>query len=142
VSKIAFNPHAFSTKGYDSKKLAYTILTCGLFMNCECSVINNDPREFDEEHIFPRDMYVGDVITDKNAGTYFNFIKTLGKNRSNVLHCTCALDNADIERITFMGIGDSEGIVNFTTLSDSKHDPNELFESLINWYKLNNQEKF
>ena len=137
MSQMASNPYIFSTKGYDSKKLVYSILTCGLFLNCECSLVNNDPKEFDNDHIFPRDMYIGDVITDKNVGTYSNFIKMLGSNQSNVLHCTCALDKTDDERITFISINDSEGIVSFTTLNKSKHDPKGLFESLINIYNSN-----
>jgi len=137
VSKMASNPQMFSTKGYDSKKLAYIILTCGLFVKCECSVVNNDPQEIDKEYIFPRDMYIGDVITDETAGTYQDFFNKLGSNRSNVLHCTCALDKTDIERITFISISDSEGVVSFTLLNKSKHDPNALFNSLMKKYNEN-----
>jgi len=137
VSKMASTPQIFSTKGYDSKKLAYCILTCGMFVKCECSVVNNNPQEIDKEYIFPRDMYIGDTVTDKNAGTYQDFINKLGSNRNNTLHCTCALDKADIERITFFSINDFEGVVSFTLLNKSKHDPNALFDSLIKRYNEN-----
>jgi len=139
---MSLNPHMFNTNGYDSKKLAYTMLTCGLFMKCECSVVNNDPTEFDKEHVFPVDFYVGDIITDINAGTYSDFVKMLENNQGNVLHCTCALDKTDVERITFISINDSEGIISFTTTNNSKHDPNKLFESLVNKYEMNVQENF
>ena len=138
--KIVSN--AFNTVGYDSKKLAYTILSSGLFMNCECSIVNNEPTEYDEEYVFPRDIYIGAPITDKNVGTYFNFIKMLGSNRTNVLHCTCALDESDEERITFMSLGANEGLINFTTYDVSKHNPQKLFESLMCKYKENSQESF
>jgi hypothetical protein len=103
-------------------------------MKCECSAVNNDPQEVDKEYVFPRDMYIGEEITDKNAGTYQNFIKKLGNNRNNVLHCTCALDKTDIERITFVSISDYEGMLNFTLLGNSKYDPNRLLSSLIDKY--------
>lgn len=142
MSKILPNPHFFDTKGFDSKKLAYTMLASGLFVKCECSMMNKDPKDYDNEHAFPRDMYIGGVITEKNVGTYFNFIKMLGSNRDSVLHCTCALDESDKERITFISLGDSEGIISFKTFNNSKHDPNKLFESLVTKYKENNQENF
>jgi hypothetical protein len=104
--------------------------------------VNNNPKDFDNEYVFPRDMYIGKKITNKNAGTYFNFIKMLGNNRNNNLHCTCALDNTDVERIIFMGLSESEGMINFTTLSDSIHDSNKLFASLIKKYNENNQDNF
>jgi len=131
---MASAPQIFSTKGCDSKKLAYVILTCGMFVKCECSVVNNDPQEIDNEYIFPKDMYIGDAVTDKNAGTYQDFINKLGSNRNNVFHCTCALDKTDVERITFIGISDYEGVVSFTLLNQSKHDPDALFNSLIEKY--------
>jgi len=142
MSKMALSPRIFDTKGYDSKKLAYTMLTSGLFMKCECSVLNKDPKDYDTEFVFPRDLYTGDTITDKNAGTYFNFIKMLGAKRDNVLQCTCALDENDDERISFMSLGDSEGILSFTTFDKSKHDPNKLFESLKAKYNENTQTNF
>jgi hypothetical protein len=132
----------YSTEGYDSKKMAYTMLSSGLFIKCECSIVNNEPKEFDRDHVFPRDMYIGDTITDKNVGTYFNFIKLLGKNRDNVLHCTCALDESDNERITFMGLGANEGVINFTTFGNRTHNTKELFEKLINKYNENTQTNF
>ena len=134
MSLMTSNPQVFSTKGLDSQKLAYIILTCGMFVKCECSVVNNDPQEIDNEYIFPRDMYIGDVITDKNAGTYQDFINKLGGNRNSALHCTCALDKTDVERITFISISDSEGVVSFTLLKKSKHDPNALLDNLIKKY--------
>ena len=132
MSKMASAPHLFSTKGYDSKKLAYTIVSCGLFVKCECSAVNDNPQEFDKEYIVPRDMYIGDVITGKSLGTYHDFIKKLGSN--SILHCTCALDKTDVERITFISLSDSEGMVSFTLLDKSKHDPNALFDGLIQKY--------
>ena len=135
--KMASNPQVFNTKGYDSLKLAYTILTCGLFVKCECSAVNDDPKEVDKKYLFPRDIYIGEVITDKTAGSYQDFLNKLGSNRNNILHCTCALDKTDIERITFIGLSDSEGIVSFTLLKKSKHDPNALFDSLIEKYNEN-----
>jgi len=137
VSKMASTPQLFNTKGYDSKKLAYTMLTSGLFVRCECSIMNNDPQEIDKEYIFPRDMYVGGAITDKNAGTYQDFINKLGSNRNNNLHCTCALDKTDVERITFISLSDSEGMISFTLLSKSKHDPKAFFDNLIKKYNEN-----
>jgi len=134
MSKMASAPRLFNTNGYDSKKLAYTMLTCGLFVKCECTAVNNDPQEFDKEYVFPRDMYVGDVITDENVGTYQDFINKLGSNRNNALHCTCALDNTDVERITFISLSNSEGMISFTLLSKSKHDPNALLDSLFKIY--------
>ena len=132
MSKMASAPQLFSTKGFDSKKLAYTMVTCGMFVKCECSAVNNDPQEIDKEYIFPRDMYIGDLITDANAGTYHDFISKLGSN--SLLHCTCALDLSDVERITFVSLSDSDGVVSFTLLNKSKYDPNALFNSLIQKY--------
>ena len=105
------------------------MLTCGLFVKCECTAVNNDPQEFDKEYVFPRDMYIGDVITDEDVSTYQDFINKLGSNRNNALHCTCAIDNTDVERITFINLSDSEGMIRFTLLSKSKHDPNALLDN-------------
>jgi len=137
MSKMASTPQLFTTKGYDSNKLAYIILTCGLFVKCECTLVNNDPKEIDKEYIFPRDMYIGDTITDKNVGTFQDFINKLGSNRNNLLHCTCALNEADVERITFISLSDSDGLVSFTLLNKSKYDPNTLFDGLIKKYNEN-----
>jgi len=127
----------FNTKGCDSRKLAYVILTCGLFVKCECAVVNNAPQVIDNEFVFPRDMYIGGVVTDKNAGTYQDFTNKLRNYRTNTLHCTCALDKTDVERITFISMGDYEGVVSFTLLNESKYDPSVLFESLMNKYNEN-----
>ena len=131
---MASNPQIFNTKGYDSMKLAYIILTSGLFVKCECSVMNINPQEFDKEYLFPRDLYIGDIITEDTAGTYQDFSNKLGSDRNHFLHCTCALDKTDIERITFVCFGDSKGAVSFTLLNKSKHDPKALFDSLIKKY--------
>ena len=135
---MATSTQIFNTKGYDSKKLAYTMLTSGLYTKCECMAVNNNPQEIDSEHIFPMDMYVGDIITDKNAGTYPDFIKKLGSSHDTVLHCTCALDKDDIERITFISFNDFDGVVSFMLLNKSRHDPNTLFENLIEKYNTLN----
>jgi len=142
MGKMALSPHIFDTKGYDSKKLAYTMLTSGLFVKCECSAINKDANDFDDVHVFPKDLYAGEAITDKTAGSYFNFIKMLGSNRGNVLQCTCALDESDDERITFMSLGGNEGIVSFTTFDKSEYNPKALFDSLIAKYNENVQSNF
>jgi hypothetical protein len=137
MNKKALESHIYNTDGYNSKQIAYAMLASGLFMNCECAVVNNDPQEFDEEYVFPRDMYVGDAITEKDIGTYLDFLKALGNNLDAILHCTCSLDETDNERISFVSAGPCEGIINFTTFDDSNHNPKELFKKLINKYKKN-----
>jgi len=37
-------------------------LAFGLFTKCECEIVNNDPKGFDKEHVFPSDIYIGDTI--------------------------------------------------------------------------------
>ena len=118
------------------------MLSSGIFMKCECSIMNDNPVEFDAIHVFPKDMYLDNMITDDNVGTYFNFIKKLENHRDSILHCTCALDESDVERISFIGFGVTDGMISFTMFNNSKHDPQKLFERLIDKYKENKQENF
>ena len=134
MGKQAAKPHIFNTDGCDPKRMIYTMMTSGLFKNCECSVMNKNPKDYDTEHVFPRDLYLGEPITDKNIGTYGDFIKKTGNDPDCILQCICALDESDAERVTFMSIGNAGGI-NFTTFDESKHDPEEIFARLMAKYK-------
>jgi len=133
--KLVVKPHFYDTGGCDPKKMIYTMMTSGVFKYCECSVMNKEPKEYDAEFFFPKDLYVGEAITDENIGSYSDFIKKVGKDPECILQCTCALDESDIERATFMSIGDTGGGINFTTLDNSKHDLERIFASLMKKYK-------
>ena len=124
----------FDTNGYDSKKIAYVMLSSELFLNCECSILNNNPKEFDNEYLLPRDMFVGEIITDKNVGSYTDFLNKLGNSGDLIFNCVCSLDDKDKERVVFLGLGDKKGLLSFKILSKSKNDPVELFKQLLERY--------
>lgn len=117
ADKVEKQPMFLSTAGYESNAIAYAMMKSGLFVKCECSLMNDNPMAFDDEHISPRDTYVGNAVTEKDIGEYADFIKAFGGSRNGIklpLHCVCALNENDTARISFISTGATEGIVSFT----------------------------
>lgn len=104
----------YGTNDRNSLAIAYTMLVSGMFKKCECSAMNNDPKEFDTEYPIPRDLYIGEKVTDENVGNYPEFIKTVGCNDDINLHCVCALDESDTNRVTFVCLSIDKGAISFT----------------------------
>ena len=126
--------HYFKLMEYDPKKVVYAMLTSGVLTHCECSIINNNPTQHNASFIVPRDAYIGKTITEKNVGTYSDFLVKLGPNSNNVLQCVCALDESDKERVVYLGLSIAESIMAFFTTRKSKHDPEKILEQLKSKY--------
>ncbi len=92
----------------DPLKLAYVMLTSGLYYNCELSWFNPNPKHYDDIHVFPRDVYFGRTITDKNVGTFPDLCWTKDELEVDAFLCVCALNKEDSERINLGHYG-SEG---------------------------------
>lgn len=84
----------------DPFELAYTMLSSGLFHPCELSWINPSTRFLDMRYLAPRDLSIGEIVTEDRIGTYDDFINLRNCVGTEFFSCVCALDSEDIERIS------------------------------------------
>jgi hypothetical protein len=138
-----------SLNGYNPFKLAYIMLSSGLFAKCEFSSFNRNPQEHDEEYVMPRDLFMGNTITDKTVGNFANFVKSVWNQTETEFLCVCALNESDTERVSFAGnfsedfikdvdkaLGKKiENLLIFHVSKENKHKPRKLLAKLEKKYK-------
>ena len=83
--------------GYDPLKLAYTMLTSGLFAVCKCLWVNDKPAKYKGRSLIPVNAYTETFFTDTTIGTFKAFAIANKRNNRAGLHCVGTLNERSYE---------------------------------------------
>ena len=86
----------------DPLSIPYVLMTSPMFHLPELSFFNPTPKKVVSEKVIPEDGFLDVPVTEKDLASFEAFIECVENAKSAGIHCVCALDENDEERVCFV----------------------------------------